>query len=75
LFGRIWQGWRRGVAVVGAFQSRVLLSLFYWVVLTPYALLTRYLGDPLRLRRPKEATNWVPWQARTEDLTEAQRQH
>ncbi|PIX47670.1 MAG: hypothetical protein COZ57_07715 [Armatimonadetes bacterium CG_4_8_14_3_um_filter_66_20] len=72
---QLWTGWKKVIAIVGAFQSRVLLSLFYFLLLMPYAIAAKCLSDPLRLRRPTGDTNWVPWHSRPADLTEAGRQY
>jgi hypothetical protein len=42
---------------VGDFQARVVLTLFYWLVAVPFALVVRLL-DPLRLRAGGDSA-WV----------------
>ena len=41
-----WHWWTRVAHRIGDFQARVLLSVFYYVILGPFALVLRR-GDPL----------------------------
>ncbi len=44
--------WMKVAAVLGYVNSRVLLTLMYYLVFTPYSLVSRLVGrDPLRRRR------------------------
>ncbi len=54
---RLWEGWKRVGRKIGDFQARVLLTLFYFVILAPFALGVRLLADPLGLKRP---AGWLP---------------
>ena len=51
--------WKRFAQRVGAIQARILLTIFYFVVLAPFALLVRVARDPLALR-PGSAGGWRP---------------
>jgi hypothetical protein len=55
---RLWERWTRVAHSIGTFQSRVLLTLFYGLILAPFALGVRLLADPLRLRRQNRA-HWL----------------
>lgn len=48
---RLWEGWKRLGRKIGDFQARLLLTIFYFVILAPFALVMR-LADPLGLKRP-----------------------
>lgn len=72
---RLWAGWKKAIHVVGAFQSRLLLSVFYFLILMPYALFAKCTSDPLQLRRPKGDSNWVPWDAKSGDLAHSSKQY
>jgi len=54
---RAWNAWKRFGRKVGDFQARLLLSVFYFVILTPFALAMR-VADPMRLRQA--STGWRP---------------
>ena len=57
----------------GSMLSRIFLTLLYFFVLGPFALLYRLAADPLRLR-PRGDGNWATWVARNETLAAARRQ-
>ena len=55
--------WWRFAHVLGWVNSRVLLTLFFFLVLTPIGLIFRVIGrDPLSQRR--SATTWLPYPER-----------
>ena len=56
----------------GSMLSRVLLTVLYFGLLGPFALVYRLFADPLRLRRPE--SNWVDWRRDNETLRQARRQ-
>ena len=57
----------------GNMLSRAFLTVLYFGVLGPFALLYRLFADPLRIARPKDG-NWVDWNATNETLRAAQKQ-
>jgi hypothetical protein len=57
----------------GSMLSRVFLTLLYYVVLGPFALLYQLFADPLRLRR-RGASNWWAWPERNGTVAAARRQ-
>jgi hypothetical protein len=57
-----WRWWTRVARRIGDFQARIILTVFYYVILAPFALILRR-GDPLGIGagaprgwRPREAT-------------------
>lgn len=57
----------------GHMLSRTLLTVLYFGLLGPFALLYRLFADPLHIgRRPQG--NWSDWVADNEDLAAARRQ-
>jgi hypothetical protein len=46
-----WNAWKRLARRIGDIQARILLTLFYYVVLGPFALVLRWRSDPLALER------------------------
>jgi hypothetical protein len=46
----LWEGWKRVAKRVGELQARVLLTFFYFIVLSPFALAIRRRSDPLCLK-------------------------
>lgn len=58
--------WRRVAHVLGWINIRILLSVFFFVVVTPIGLVLRWLGkDPLARRG--RGSNWSPYGERVRD--------
>jgi hypothetical protein len=56
-FHRFWMGI---AGVLGYVNSRILLTILYYGLLTPYGLVSRLVGrDPLDRRGPGRDTYWV----------------
>ena len=52
--------WMRLAALLGHVNSRVLLTLFYYLAVMPYGVVTRLVGrDPLRRRGAAQESYWV----------------
>lgn len=62
-FKRIWHCWRGFSLRMGSFQSRVFLSFFFFLLITPAALLIKAVGDPLRIK--KATANGSFWLTKT----------
>lgn len=63
----LWQRWSDFSKRMGAFQSRVLLSLFFFLFVSPFALAVRVFSDPLGIKPRAAGTFWRP---RKEDVAE-----
>ena len=71
---RLWELWKELAKRLGDVQARLLLTVFYFVVVAPFALAVRLAADPLRLRSGA-ARGWRPRaSARGTPLERAQRQ-
>jgi len=57
----------------GSMLSRIFLTLLYFLVLGPFALVYRLVADPLHLRR-QVAGNWWAWVADNETVRAARKQ-
>jgi hypothetical protein len=55
---RLWERWKSIAHKIGAFQSRVLLNFFYFLILAPFGLGVKLLSDPLRLKR-QNRSHWL----------------
>ncbi|MGH7933942.1 MAG: hypothetical protein ACREQN_12375 [Candidatus Binataceae bacterium] len=53
----LWAGWKRIARKIGDFQARVLLTIFYFVLLAPFALIVRRTSDPLAIK-PGTLRGW-----------------
>lgn len=66
------RGWTRVATAIGDFQGRVILTLLYFTLLVPFALIAK-LMDPLRLRKGPAPT-WHPrWEGEGSPLDRARR--
>jgi hypothetical protein len=71
----IWQAWMSFSHAMGDFQGRVLLIFFYFIIVTPFALIVVLFSDPLRLRNKDPNSYWLPRPAMPTGLDEARRQY
>jgi hypothetical protein len=60
LTGGFWEGWKSFARSMGGFQSRILMGLFYFFIVTPFGVSLHIFGDPLHLRPTKESSDWIP---------------
>ena len=59
LLKAMWARWKIVAHKIGNFQARLLLLLFYFIVLAPFAVGVKLLSDPLRLRTGR-GHGWLP---------------
>jgi hypothetical protein len=69
---RGWQAWTRLAHKIGNFQARVLLTILYGVVVLPFGLAVRWLGDPLRIKQ--RPAGWLDHPEESYDMKWAQKQ-
>lgn len=76
LLQSVWKKWLAVAKVIGHFQSQIILTFFYLVILLPLGFAFRIFADPLHLQVKKGArTNFVPWNHPKETLDEARKQY
>jgi len=68
----LWNGFKKIGFKIGAFQSRLLLALFYLIIIAPIALVFKLLADPLLVR--KKTGFWLKRAHREEGIEELKRQ-
>ena len=49
----LWAAWKHLAHKIGNFQARLLLTVFYFVIVAPFALKVRLFSDPLQLSASK----------------------
>ena len=74
LVKRLWRSWANFSSRMGSFHSRIVLSLFFFTVVTPFALAVRFLSDPLGIKHRNEMTHWLPRTGTDVDLEQFRRQ-
>lgn len=70
----LWSRWEPIATKIGNFQARVILSLLYVLIVTPFGLAVRFLSDPLRLKHEQELTFWQTKEVPDATLEQARRQ-
>ena len=71
---KFWEKWKIFGHKVGNFQARLILSLFYFIVICPFAVVIKFGSRPLRLTM-LHASNWLPHQGEGGDvMSRARRQ-
>lgn len=74
LIKEFWQVWRNFSERMGNFQSRIFLSFFFFVLVSPFALAVKIFSDPLQIKRRSNESHWL-LKAKTEiDLEQFKRQ-
>jgi hypothetical protein len=69
---RGWEGWKKIGKKIGTFQARVILTIFYGVLVLPFGLAARLFADPLRIK--KNPTAWLDHPEEAYDLDWARKQ-
>lgn len=70
---KLWQKWKAFGELIGNLFARLILSVFYFTVLVPFALIAQFFTDPLVVKTPPESF----WQLRKQPgdhFDEARRQ-
>lgn len=57
---RIWEGWKKIARKIGDFNARVILTVFYLVLLMPFAILVKLFTDPLEIKKNTMKKGWQP---------------
>lgn len=72
-FAKLWHVWKELAFYIGDFQARALLTVFYFTVAVPFALVAQIFGPQRQLSRPRES-NWHRRKTRDVDLAATRRQ-
>ncbi|MGC9503056.1 SxtJ family membrane protein [Baaleninema sp.] len=64
LLKRAWKYWQAFGHFMGNFIARLVLTLFYFIIFAPFALVTRIFLDPLGRKANKNASLWLDRQTR-----------
>jgi hypothetical protein len=70
---KLWERWKTIAHKIGNFQARLLLMVFYIFILGPFALIIRWRGDPLGIKRRAQG-GWLPHSEREGEPMERAKQ-
>jgi hypothetical protein len=48
---KLWARWKRIAKKIGDFQARLILTVIYFMIVGPFALIIRWAADPLSLKK------------------------
>ena len=65
----LWNRWKTIAHHIGIFQSRLILTLFYFILLFPVGLVFSLIKDEMGLKH-KKASNWRKKEVQAETLEE-----
>jgi hypothetical protein len=68
----LWAAWKKIARKIGDFQARILMTIFYFVLLAPFALIVRRTSDPLAIN-PGTQRGWGVRQGEPEYTVEMAR--
>jgi hypothetical protein len=72
MFKQARRSWKRVAHAIGNFQARILLTVFYGIIVFPFGIVARLFSDPLRIKHPP--TRWLDHTEVTQDLRWTKRQ-
>jgi gas vesicle protein len=70
----LWEKWKDFSKRMGGFQSRMLLSFIFFILIAPFALAVKIFSDPLNLKTQKGETHWQKRKALSQSLEDYKRQ-
>lgn len=73
-FKTAWEKWKSIAQKIGNAQARLILAIFYFLIICPFALVVKFISKPLRLR-VSHTSNWRRFEPESSDiLARARRQ-
>jgi len=71
---KLLHNWRNFSKRMGSFQSRIILSLFFFIFVSPFAIAVKIFSDPLNIKHQTTKSHWLPKKETTTDLEQSRRQ-
>jgi len=71
---KLWQIWNNFSKRMGNFQSRIILSLFFFIFVSPFAIAVKIFSDPLNIRHKTTKSHWLTRKEIKTDLEQSRRQ-
>lgn len=69
---KAWKRWKAFGRKVADLQGRILLTIFYFIFISPIGLIFKFFSDPLNIKKPSESS-WVEFGLKSDSLEEARR--
>lgn len=74
IFKKLWNNWKNFSKEMGSFQSRIILSLFFFIFVLPFALVVKIFLNPLKIKYKGSKSYWIPKKEIPESLDRYKRQ-
>lgn len=74
LFKNLWLKWKAFSGRIGSFQSRLVLSFFFFLFVTPFGLGVKIFRDPLRLKKREKTSYWLSRKETASGLEQSRKQ-
>jgi len=71
---KLWHTWNNFSKIMGSFQSRIILSLFFFIFVSPFALAVKIFSDPLNIKHQSSKSHWLTKKEIKADLEQYRRQ-
>jgi len=71
---KLWQIWNNFSKRMGNFQSRIILSLFFFIFVSPFAIAVKIFSDPLNIKHQSSKSHWLTKKEKKTDLEQLRRQ-
>jgi hypothetical protein len=72
---QLWHDWKEIAECIGEFQSRWLLTVFYFTLLAPFGLLLRFASDPLEIYSKPKQSGWISRRTTDVAIRQGRRQY
>lgn len=70
----LWEKWKKIAHRIGVFQSRVILTIFYFTFLLPLGFAIAFTQDKLKMKTVPNSS-WIPKDKQAETLEELRKQY
>lgn len=70
----LWNRWKAFGQKIADFQARFILTLVYFIFVTPFGILVRWLSDPLAVKNQSVESMWMAKRVDEPTLESARRQ-
>jgi len=74
IFNKLWQNWKDFSKKIGIFESRIMLSLFFFIFISPFALAVKLFSKPLKIKMQDDESYWLLRKEIKNDLEQYKRQ-
>jgi hypothetical protein len=74
IWRRVWQKWVLFAEEMSNFQSRMLISYFYFSIVLPFGLIAQLGDDPLQIKDQNNLSEWQSKENRSTTMEEVGRQ-